>query len=311
MKLFKTTIAILIFNTLFIAKIYSQIKVTSTGTIGLRTLTPDPNYDVHIKGQKLWLDQSWPGIYVTPNPTVGGNPQWIYPGSSNSVWLGGPSNTFAKLYLNGGTYRVSDRRAKENIRPIKSATEKLLKLQGVIYNLKDALNTNEKRDELGFIAQDVIDIVPEVVEYSKADDKYSMVYEGIIPLLVEAFKEQNKIIEDQKVEMEMLKSKVNTDPNSEDSERGKQDLKENKLFQNVPNPFNEATIIGYGLSKKTKEALLLILNLQGTLIKKITISNYGRGEVKIDSGELKPGMYYYTLLVDNKEIDTKKMIVTD
>jgi hypothetical protein len=35
------------------------------------------------------------------------------------------------------------------------------------------------------------------------------------------------------------------------------------------------------------------------------------GGLQISSGELMPGMYFYTLLVNGEEVDTKKMILTE
>jgi len=51
--------------------------------------------------------------------------------------------------------------------------------------------------------------------------------------------------------------------------------------------------------------------LQGKQIKQINIEERGNGSVIINGYELTPGMYMYTLIVDGKEIDTKKMILTE
>jgi hypothetical protein len=37
----------------------------------------------------------------------------------------------------------------------------------------------------------------------------------------------------------------------------------------------------------------------------------GKGSIEIAQGELKAGMYLYSLVVDNKEIDTKRMIISN
>jgi len=55
---------------------------------------------------------------------------------------------------------------------------------------------------------------------------------------------------------------------------------------------------------------ILIFNMQGTLIKTYNNLYVGKGQININSGELIPGMYMYTLIADGKEVDTKKMILT-
>ena len=57
---------------------------------------------------------------------------------------------------------------------------------------------------MGFIAQEVMEIIPEVVD--NGGDYYSMQYAPITALLVEAVKEQQKMIEVLKTEIEELKS---------------------------------------------------------------------------------------------------------
>ena len=46
-------------------------------------------------------------------------------------------------------------------------------------------------------------------------------------------------------------------------------------------------------------------------MKQINISERGSNSVIIKGYELNPGMYMYTLIVDGKDIDTKKMILTE
>jgi hypothetical protein len=54
----------------------------------------------------------------------------------------------------------------------------------------------------------------------------------------------------------------------------------------------------------------MIFNMQGTLLK--TYNALGaNGQITIYGYEFKPGMYLYTLLVDSREIDTKRMILTE
>lgn len=85
----------------------------------------------------------------------------------------------------------------------------------------------------------------------------------------------------------------------------------NRLYQNAPNPFNEQTTISYYLNTETKKAFITVYDMQGTPVKSISINNNGEGTVNISASELKPGMYMYSLISDEKLIDTKTMIITN
>jgi len=50
--------------------------------------------------------------------------------------------------------------------------------------------------------------------------------------------------------------------------------------------------------------------MNGKLLKTILVKTPGHGSVTINSADLLPGMYYYSLIVNNMEVDTKKMILT-
>ena len=85
---------------------------------------------------------------------------------------------------------------------------------------------------------------------------------------------------------------------------------EPKLYQNSPNPFNAETSIRYTLPENVVNAELYIYNLQGNQIRKYSISERGEGCLHINASELEAGMYIYALIADGKEIDTKRMILT-
>ena len=82
------------------------------------------------------------------------------------------------------------------------------------------------------------------------------------------------------------------------------------LEQNVPNPFNSATTINFYIPQSSLQAAIFIYDMQGLQKKAYTIITKGKSEITINGSELQAGMYLYTLIIDNKEIDTKKMILT-
>lgn len=99
-----------------------------------------------------------------------------------------------------GFITASDKRFKENVKPLKNSLEKINKLQGVSYEWnqkKFPKMAFEKGNQIGFIAQDVEKVFPEIV--SKNEEGYKGVsYDRLTPVLVEAVKEltaKNKELE--------------------------------------------------------------------------------------------------------------------
>ena len=97
---------------------------------------------------------------------------------------------------------------KDIIGTIDNPISKVLNLRGVYYKenqtAKD-LGYDNDRTQVGVIAQDVEKVLPEAVTNAPIDDKYKTVwYEKLVPLLIEAVKEQQVMIEDLKSRVEYL-----------------------------------------------------------------------------------------------------------
>jgi hypothetical protein len=119
----------------------------------------------------------------------------------------------AKMKLDDGNLTVSgdvvaygspsDKRLKENIKPIESALDKVEKLQGVTFDWKDkkqdkAYDPDQAwKEDIGFIAQDVQKVIPELVREND-NGMLSMRHQGIAPILLEAIKELKAEIEELK-----------------------------------------------------------------------------------------------------------------
>lgn len=82
------------------------------------------------------------------------------------------------------------------------------------------------------------------------------------------------------------------------------------LAQNVPNPFSASTLIKYELPSGTGKAAIGIYDMNGKEVKLFQLSSEKSGTVTINGGELTPGMYLYSLIVDGKYFSSKKMILT-
>lgn len=218
----------------------------------------------------------------------------------------------------------SDERFKENIFSLNdrfNSLDKITQLQPVTYNLKSIkpYQTNVKsdtitpqtqtpielleREHLGFIAQDLEKVFPNMV-YEDESGYKGIKYTELIPVLVDAIKLQQK-------EIESLKSSLNIQNKSSIIFDEEVDNGNNKtiLHQNNPNPFNESTIIKFKIADDVINAQLYIFDLQGSMLKLFKLNSQDSNEVYIKSNTLSAGMYIYTLVCDGKEIDSKRMII--
>ena len=120
---------------------------------------------------------------------------------------------------NNITAFYSDERLKENIEIIPDAIEKVKTLRGVTYNANDIAESygySKAIKHAGVIAQDVKEVLPEAVkpapfdqmiiegkECSKSGQDYMTVqYEKLVPLLIQAIKEQQEQIDELKIKLE-------------------------------------------------------------------------------------------------------------
>jgi hypothetical protein len=95
------------------------------------------------------------------------------------------------IFATDNVTAFSDRRVKENIIPIENALDIVQQLEGVRYTRTD---TDNEKQQVGFIAQDVLEILPEVVEGSE-EHGYGVSYGNITAILVQAIKELSAEIE--------------------------------------------------------------------------------------------------------------------
>jgi hypothetical protein len=84
----------------------------------------------------------------------------------------------------------------------------------------------------------------------------------------------------------------------------------NALLQNSPNPFNKSTTIRYQLAENTKNAKICIYNLQGKQLQCHPLKS-ASGEIEVKASALRSGTYLYSLIINNKLIETKRMILTE
>jgi hypothetical protein len=82
------------------------------------------------------------------------------------------------------------------------------------------------------------------------------------------------------------------------------------LEQNIPNPFHENTTIKYYLPNGMRTASITISDLNGVQLKAFDLSGgKGFGQVLISGGAFAAGTYIYTLTVNGKAVDSKRMVL--
>ena len=115
--------------------------------------------------------------------------QKIYDSSgTNTIFLAGQSGNITCVSLT----QTSSRKVKENIKPMDiDEARKILGLQAVSFDFKDKAQGTDKR---GFIAEDVAEVIPELVTPETEDTPASLDYIEMIPYLQAVIKEQDKRI---------------------------------------------------------------------------------------------------------------------
>ena len=249
--------------------------------------------------------------FVTKSDGTTGNIKCseIYDDGAKHVgfFYGSSPLTSVNVSINGslattGIYNTSDKKFKTNIKPIESALEKVMQLEGKTYNWKkEAFKDNNFSGELqyGLIAQDVQKIIPSLVIASENGD-LAMNYVGLIPVLIQALKEQQS-------QIEALKSQI-----SENFQKQNQDLialENTKIISVSPNPSQDVIAVSMNIDKSALNAKLMVYDLKGTILSSLNIherdNNITRTLQKDNFGK---GVYIVSLLINGKSIDSKKII---
>jgi hypothetical protein len=113
--------------------------------------------------------------------------------STNAITFIGNTTITGNLTISGTLTENSSIRYKDNIETVKYGLDKVLQMRGVTYTKKD---TGLK--ELGFIAEEVNEILPEVVLKNEEGEPDSVSYGRITAVLIEAIKDLKKEIEELK-----------------------------------------------------------------------------------------------------------------
>ena len=278
-----------------------------------------------------------------PYPTANAGNYILFLRDDKKVGIGSSGSSSYKLDIAGttrswGYYTYSDERLKTNIVPIKNSLNKVLQLEAVsyIYNFSldkysktssedlDEIKRNtiavdnkidsDNKEHIGFVAQDLEQILPQaVIEDEKG--YLSINYNEIIPLLVGSIKEQQERIDNlENMILDLTQSKSSTKSISENSDSNQNPNNTNScLYNNFPNPLKTKTTIKYYISKQDLggKNYLVVYNQNGVEVRRIILqSNEGNGQIEFSINELENGIYVYSFILDEVQIDSKTMIIS-
>ena len=270
---------------------------------------------------------------------------------NSNVYIGVGSGNTNKLRVTGevwagGIKLTSDTRLKTDVKEIENPLSRLQLLRGVNYRLLDKpkrdpfgvkIEENEadkkpsEQEQIGFLAQELEKVFPNLVDVD--DDGYFAInYIGLIPVIVEAMKEQQQELKEQKelitaqslkiAELQAAQGEAALMPEGTQARMvaiqpenrlatGNVAVANAFLYQNAPNPFNVRTEIRYYLPQEIVTATLYVFTMQGALVKSFSLTGRGEEVQTIEASEFTPGMYIYSLVADNREVDAKRMIITE
>ena len=275
------------------------------------------------------------GVVITPssvNPYTN-LPTYIEPQAAGKLNFGTAAKPLGWVYVQGMTsssqLTTSDRRVKKDILDLPSSMAAIRALRPVSFNYdtdKLPMDPSWADGHAGFIAQEVQSVLPGLVSYDSAADLYAMDYISMIPYLTKALQEQDSVIRQQQEllqayaealaelsgqvsALEALPMMPTKAPGFPAGDGNDGTFSRCRLFQNVPNPASQETRIRYELGGETSIARIGIYKMDGKEVFLHALDG-SQGELIIGAGELAPGMYLYSLIVDGQVQDTKRMVVT-
>lgn len=143
------------------------------------------------------------GLYVHAETNINGI---CRPNTNGAFSLGTPTRRWSIVWAANGTIQTSDLRLKKNIETLDYGLDKVLNMRPVRYDWKAQPDSAQ---HLGFIAQEMQEVVPEVVQGGEDEDApLGVKYSELIPVLVKAVQEQQAQIDAQQQEIEKLKAEI-------------------------------------------------------------------------------------------------------
>ncbi|GAA3636567.1 tail fiber domain-containing protein [Flavivirga jejuensis] len=203
----------------------------------------------------------------------------------------------------GATF--SDSKYKEDIVNVTGALESIMKLNGKSYSWKKEIETKKgisftDKKQYGLIANEVEKIIPALTSIDEEGD-YGINYLGLIPILIEAIKEQQNQIVSLQNQININFQKQNVDLIN---------LKNTKIINISPNPSSDIIEVSLNIEDTVKDAKLITYDLNGKIMSSLNINDRNYNIKKsIHKDNFASGTYIISLFVNGKSIDSKKISI--
>ena len=242
---------------------------------------------------------------------------------SYAAYFFGDTYADGNLTVGDGLYNLSDMRLKKDVVSLRDNSRKsvLNDLKGLdvieyrlnrptlIYPKTGKKSTIHDKDSLrhhyGVSAQELQQIFPHLVKEGK-DGYLTVNYTEMVPLLLRCIQELKQEVDD--LRSEASEARIQT-ASLESNGVSDSHITTASLKQNTPNPFTERTTIRFTLPSDARDAYVYIFDMSGKMLKQLPVDS-SMESVTVNGYELTPGMYIYSLVVNGKEMDTKKMILS-
>ncbi len=271
------------------------------------------------------------------NIGIGRNAYVPNPAGDDQIAMGNTSITYAGV--NVGWSITSDKRYKKDIQNSNLGLAFIKQLNPVSYVRK---NNKSNKTEYGFIAQELeaalknagaensgiitisdsgmysvryndllAPIVKGMQELSKKNDELGMMNDELKKENANTKDDFQKQLKEQQKQIDDLKAVLQANAKTATVINQKNvSFEIAKLEQNIPNPpAGNFTKINYNIPTGAVRAEMVIVDNAGRQIKQISLNTFGKGVLNVDTKSLTAGTYNYTLYINGKVIDTKKMVI--
>lgn len=223
------------------------------------------------------------------------------------VFYNTASSTFNSIEV-ANVYQASDERLKSNVKEMKSGLGSLMSLRPVTFNWKPqaskaksmdadaaATSANDNSLQYGFLAQEVEEVLPDIVRDSDTGDKL-VNYSAMIPILVQAVQELQQTVEAQAITIAELTA---SRPNAKAAATSA-----NKIISCSPNPTSGFVSIETQLESDA-EAEIIITSMAGNREKLLKVTEK---TTTTDASALPAGIHIVSLYVGGQLADTCRLI---
>jgi hypothetical protein len=176
-----------------------NVSMSGSGSAINLINTSGSNWSVVNQGT-LRLNKDGADIITVNHPSGFLNPASLRPSIDNELSLGTSSLRWTTVYATNGTINTSDKSLKKNVHPIDYGLAEICRINPVTYQW---IEDTSGKTHLGFIAQEIAEVLPEVVEIDEAG-RYGMNYSEVVPVLVQALKELTDKIRNLESRIEIL-----------------------------------------------------------------------------------------------------------